>query len=282
MVSRILSRPSATPTMTITPVITDTPQATLTPTPPPSVGIVNQIYLWEEDFNAILINLQEAYQEISSEEKSEEDIRKEAIDSLINETIFLSAAKDSGFLITKEEIDQRIQNVISATGDINVVKNWQNQYHYSDEGLHRTMERELAAAWMREKIFAEQLAQIKQIHTFQILTTDMETAKKAKEKLDLGLPFIDMAKQYDPLTGGDMDWIARGILVYPELEEALFSLQSGTYTDIIETSNGFHILYAAEISSERKLNSQSLQILQHKVLSSWLQTQREKAEIQIF
>jgi parvulin-like peptidyl-prolyl isomerase len=135
---------------------------------------------------------------------------------------------------------------------------------------------------MREKIFAENLQNIEQIHTYQILTADIESAQKAKEKLDLGLPFIDLAKQFDPLTGGDMDWIAKGILVYPELEDALFSLQPGTYTDIIETNNGFHILYAAEISSDRKINEQSMQILQHKFLTSWLQEQREKAEIHIF
>ena len=282
VVNKIISNPSATPTATTTPVITDTPQATLTPTPPPSVGIVNQIYIWQEDFDSTFKNLQQTYKEIGSEEKSEEDIKKEAINQLIDETIFLSAAKELGFLVSHEEIDQRLKNVISATGDNNAVKNWQSQYGYSDEGLYRTMEREIASSWMREKIFAEKLQKIEQIHTYQILTADIETAKKAKEKLDLGLPFIDMAKQYDPLTGGDMDWIAKGIMVYPELENALFSLQPGTYTDIIETNNGFHILYAAEISSDRELNAQSLQILQHKVLSSWLQEQREKAEIEIF
>ncbi|GAP39848.1 peptidylprolyl isomerase [Flexilinea flocculi] len=282
VVNKIISKPSSTPTATMTPVITDTPQATWTPTPPPSVGIVNQIYIWQEDFDSTFMNLQQAYEEIGLKEKPEEDIKKEAIDQLIDETIFLSAARESGFSISHEEIEQRLQDVIAATGDSNVVKNWQNQYHYSDEGLFRAMEREIASAWMREKIFAENLQNIEQIHTYQILTADIESAQKAKEKLDLGLPFIDLAKQFDPLTGGDMDWIAKGILVYPELEDALFSLQPGTYTDIIETNNGFHILYAAEISSDRKINEQSMQILQHKFLTSWLQEQREKAEIHIF
>ena len=79
--------------------------------------------------------------------------------------------------------------------------------------------------------------------------------------------FADVAKTNDPITGGDLDWVARGILVYPQLEEALFALQPGSYSDIIETDIGFHILYAAERSTDHALTPQSRQILEHKILS---------------
>ncbi|HQP45240.1 MAG TPA: peptidylprolyl isomerase, partial [Flexilinea sp.] len=97
--------------------------------------------------------------------------------------------------------------------------------------------------------------------------------------LDLGLNFIDLAKTNDPITGGDLDWVARGILVYPQLEDALFALQPGSYSDIIETDIGFHILYAAERSTDHALTPQSRQILEHKILSDWVKEQKSSAEI---
>lgn len=281
VINSVLHPATKTPISTMTPQETATPLPTLTPTPPPSVAIVNGLYVWKEDLETTLENLRQAYTETSRETISEEDLKQEALNKLIDETIFLSAAQEAGFTITSEELDTRIQSLNTQADSEEAVKSWQNQYHYSDGGLRRALEREIASAWMREKIFSESLSTVEQIHTYQILTTDSSEANDVKTKLDLGLPFLDLAKEYDPLTGGDMDWIPRGILVYPELEKALFALEPGTYTDVIETKIGFHILYAAEKSSNHELDSQTLQILQHKVLESWLQEQRTRAEITI-
>ena len=282
IVNKVIHPATKTPTSTMTPEETATPVPTLTPTPPPSVATVNGLYIWKEDFETTLENLRQAYAETSQETVPEDEMKQEALDKLIDETIFLSAAQTAGFVITPAELDTRIQTLTTQSGDENAVKNWQNQYHYTDEGLRRALEREIASSWMREKIFSKNLNAVEQIHAYQILATDSADANDVKTKLDLGLPFLDLAKEYDPLTGGDMDWIPRGILVYPALEEALFALEPGTYTDVIETKIGFHILYAAEKTSDRELDSQTLQILQHKTLESWLQEQRSKAEITIF
>ncbi len=79
-----------------------------------------------------------------------------------------------------------------------------------------------------------------------------EIRKKAKDvlqKVKHGGDFAALAKQYSDDTskdsGGDIGWIARGQTV-PEFEQAAFTLQPGTTSDLVKTQYGFHIIHVLE------------------------------------
>lgn len=278
-INQMIHPPSATPTVTQTATITSTPLPTVTPTPPPSVAIVNGIYIWQEDFDLTVANLRQAYMDTQSVQPSEETLEQEALNTLMDETLFQAAAEKEGMIISDEEINARIQSLTEKVGGADAFQHWLSENHYSESSFRRALNREISAARIREKLFSEKLSGIEQIHAYQIFTTTHAEANSVKTKLDLGLSFIDLAKTNDPITGGDLDWVARGILVYPQLEDALFALQPGSYSDIIETDIGFHILYAAEKSTDHELTPQSRQILEHKILSDWVEEQKASAEI---
>ena len=46
--------------------------------------------------------------------------------------------------------------------------------------------------------------------------------------------------------GGQHDWTSKGALVLKELDEAIFSLPVGELSDVIETSDGFHVIRVLE------------------------------------
>ncbi len=273
-VNRLFSRPTQTPTVTQTPTQTQTPLPTLTPTPPPSVAVVNGVYVWQEDFDTMVANLRAAYQEISNIQKADSDLEKEALEKLIDETLFEAVAYQNGFTFSEDEMNDRIHKLTNSVSGSEALGVWMNANHYTESGLRRSLKREIAAAWMREKIFEQALNQVEQIHAYQILTKTHAEANQYKAKLDLGINFLQVAADSDRLTGGNLDWIARGVLVYPELETALFSLQPGTYTNIIETPVGFHILYSAERSTDRVLTLQTRQILEQNALRNWLEDRK--------
>ena len=85
--------------------------------------------------------------------------------------------------------------------------------------------------------------------------TDAEVAeirKKAEDVLQKakhGGNFADLAKQYSEDTskdnGGDIGWITRGQTV-PEFEQAAFTLQPGSISDLVKTQYGFHIIRVIE------------------------------------
>jgi peptidyl-prolyl cis-trans isomerase SurA len=71
-------------------------------------------------------------------------------------------------------------------------------------------------------------------------------AKSIKRRLDEGGDFAAVAKQYseDPNAenGGDLGFIGKGTLSELKFEEAVFSLNVGQTSDIIESRLGFHIV----------------------------------------
>jgi peptidyl-prolyl cis-trans isomerase D len=63
--------------------------------------------------------------------------------------------------------------------------------------------------------------------------------------------FARLAKQYsdDPISkerGGDLEYYARGVMVKP-FDDALFALKQGEISDIVTTTDGFHLIKATAI-----------------------------------
>lgn len=256
-----------------------TPEPTLTPTPPPSVGTVNGVYIAVEDLDREIANITRAAGDLNQAQP--EDARAEALDLLTDQALLIAYAQQHGYQSDSAEIDERIHRLIAALGSEAAFTQWKQENHYSDDGFRRALDAELAVGFARSEIFAEKLAVVEQVHAYQILTSTKGRAQEFAEKLALGFDFITQARNNDTISGGDLDWIARGVLVYPELEEALFALEPGQFTDVIETEIGFHILFAAEKSSDRPLSQQSREIVEHRVIRQWLDDARGSADIRL-
>ncbi len=85
----------------------------------------------------------------------------------------------------------------------------------------------------------------------QILLRDRKQAEQIKEKLRKKEDFAKLAKEYSidlpqGREGGSLGTIEKG-RIPPELEKALFILNVGEISEIVETDYGFHILTVDEI-----------------------------------
>jgi peptidyl-prolyl cis-trans isomerase C len=108
-----------------------------------------------------------------------------------------------------------------------------------------------------------------------------EAAAQELAQLQAGQDFTELAKQADPVTGGDLGWFPRGYLFFPELDQAVFSLEPGKFSDVIQTSIGYHILYVIEKDPARLLDPQAWLVLQEKALKNWLDERRQQSKIEI-
>jgi len=82
----------------------------------------------------------------------------------------------------------------------------------------------------------------------------LEKIKMVEDKLKDGGDFEDLARQYSDdgtsgENGGDLGYISKGQMV-EEFEEALFSLDVGEVSEIVETEYGFHIIKATDRQEE--------------------------------
>jgi len=78
----------------------------------------------------------------------------------------------------------------------------------------------------------------------------MEKIRAIQARLKQGESFADLAGQFseDPGTskrGGELGFVERGTL-FPSFEEAVFRLESGQISEIVETPIGFHLIQALE------------------------------------
>jgi peptidyl-prolyl cis-trans isomerase D len=75
-----------------------------------------------------------------------------------------------------------------------------------------------------------------------------------KQELDNGADFSALAKQHSQdqgsaSEGGDLGWVALGEMVKP-FEQALFDMEKGSVSEIVETQFGYHLIKLDDVRSE--------------------------------
>ncbi len=83
-----------------------------------------------------------------------------------------------------------------------------------------------------------------------------ETAEKALSRARAGEDFALLAREYsdDPATaerGGELGWVRKGDMV-PAFEGALWKLQAGEISELVQTTFGFHIVKLDRIRGEER------------------------------
>jgi parvulin-like peptidyl-prolyl isomerase len=74
----------------------------------------------------------------------------------------------------------------------------------------------------------------------------LERITQLRHRIQQGEPFSDMAAAYSDCpsgksAGGSLGWFSRGMMV-PEFDQAVFSMEVGTLSQIISTQFGYHII----------------------------------------
>jgi len=265
-----------------TPLPTSTyPPTTDTPIPPtatsePLAAIVNGENISMAKYQEELSRYQAAIgTELATEDK------QQVLDDLINQTLFAQAAIESGFNVDEAMVQQRFDQLINDLGSRKALDDWLQANGYDENSFRKDLRRAIAVAWMRDQIVNQVPGEMEQVHARQILLYNADSANQALEQLRNGVDFTKLAAEYDPITYGDLGWFPRGYLLDEKLEEVVFKLQPGQYSDVIQTSAGFHIVQVVERESQRPLDDAIHLDLQEKALEDWLAERRLDSQIQI-
>jgi peptidyl-prolyl cis-trans isomerase C len=211
---------------------------------------------------------------------AEEDAR--VLDDLINQILLAQAAVEEGFTVTADMIDERIGTLVAELGGEQALAAWMSANGYVESDFRADLERAVAAAWMRDRITQAVPEQAEQIHARQILLATSDEATQVLNQLQNGADFASLAAEYDPLSEGDLGWFPRGYLLDSQLDEAVFGLQPGAISSVVQTAAGFHILQVIEIDPQHPLDPAARLALQKLALQSWLAEKRSQSNLQIF
>lgn len=273
------------PTLTYTPTNTPFLASTNTPLPPtptpiPLAVLVNGEGITLEEYEAELNRYLSAGGDQSSQE--EKDVGSLVLDDLIGQTILAQGAIDNGFVLDQEALQARLDELITTAGGEESFEDWLLENGYSRQSFEKIMERSIKAAWMRDQILAEVPQSAEQVHVHQILLYNSEQAEQVLAELDSGREFATLAVINEPVTQGNLGWFPRDFLPHHAIEEAAFNLQPGEYSQVIETSVGYHIIQVVDRDHDHPLSPEARLIWQERALREWVAMQHDESEIVIF
>jgi parvulin-like peptidyl-prolyl isomerase len=267
----ILSPGTPTP---IVPTATPIPPS---PTPPPSAAIVNGEYITLVEFQAELARFKTAQTELGKT-VNDEEANKIVLEDMIAQVLLAQGARAENFTLTEADLQSRIDALANQLGGAGQLSAWQSAHGYDDASFRIALKRSAEAAWMRDQIIAKVPASVEQVHIKQILTYTEADAQYVLNQLNGGADFDEMAALYDPFTRGELGWVPQGYLLDKPLDDAVFALQAGSYTTVIATDAGFHVVKVLE-RAEHPLSPDALLSMQENALKQWIDEQRAKAQI---
>ncbi len=89
-----------------------------------------------------------------------------------------------------------------------------------------------------------------QAHVRQLLVNTYEEALAARQRLNLGEDFVEVSREVsrapNAAEGGELGFFDQGSLT-PEIDEVIFSLDAGSFSDPVQGPSGYHVFQVLEV-----------------------------------
>lgn len=214
-----------------------------------------------------------------------QQIRTQAINTLINREVLLQESEKRGIKANKEEVQKGIKSVQSRFPSMEKFQETLANLKLTQSDFERQyMQQSKIQALLDQEIISKikikedeakayfdansaQFDQKEKVRARHILiqveqTADEKTKAEARKKLVeiqkkimSGEDFAEMAKQHSQgpsnVKGGDLGYLGKGQMVKP-FEEAAFKLTAGEVSDIVETRFGYHLIKVEEHNAPKK------------------------------
>lgn len=268
------------------PIIVDTPSPEIptitptseppTPTPLPAAAVVNGETIPLEWFDEEVDRYLLAQDTLGNTNVDEAFAHELVLNDLIDQFLLAQGAREARADFTEADVQARLDRLAE---DVDVAS-WMSQWGYSSETLIETLGRQMLVAYQRDLIVQSVPDSVDQVELRQVFAFTEAGSNRALVSLNSGTPFENVAYEFNPDTGGYLGWVPRGYLLIPAVEEAVFNQPVGTYTGIIESDIGYHIVLVID-REERPLSSDARLTLERQALYRWLEEKRENSTIEV-
>ncbi len=267
-----------TPAASLVPTVTQT-SLPPTPTPIPMAVIINGQGITLGEYEAELIRYQSAQGGDNNFDPS--SVGTVVLEDLISQTLLMQGADESGFELSQDDLDARLEKLILDAGGQAEFNQWLQANGYDLDSLEVSLMRSIKAAWMRDQILSEVPEAVLHVNLRQMFFLDGDQANQVLRELESGRDFATTAAEIDPLTRGELGWVPRNYLPHKEIEEVAFTLQPGEYSQVIESAVGYHIIQVVAVEDEHRLSPDARLIWQELALRDWVSLRREVSNIEI-
>lgn len=286
-------------------------------------AIVNNEVITQSEVDRLLYPIYLRYKDIYKGNKLNEKLEEasnEILDELIEDRLLLSEAKRLNIQADEEEVDDRIKQLkmrFSGEDDFNRMLSDQNlsikdfRTRYREQIMvEKLIDREIryqiqilpqeAESYYREHI--DEFKEPEQVKVSSILvrlkskrTPEQTLALVVNllQRLQNGDDFYTLAKMYSEGTnaegGGDMGYVRKGQMI-DKIDKVIFNLKIGEFSDLVETSLGYHIFKVYDRKKGRiiplaearpRITDELYREKVEKKFAKWMKGLRENAFISI-
>ncbi|MCL5407029.1 MAG: peptidylprolyl isomerase [Patescibacteria group bacterium] len=231
--------------------------------------------IWTKEYYQQLSYIRRFSDKTKQATPSEQDLRAQIIDQLIENRLLSWEAAKNGIRVTSKDVDDAFGKIVDQSGGLaNVQKTLRDLYDMSESEFKGLVHDQV----VKEKIQDELIAQVKVSH---ILVKDEGRANEVAQKAKNGEDWAGLAKTYSEDiktrdSAGDLGWLARGNLVIdnkqvPEFEEAAFAAKIGEIFGPVKSQVGFQIGKVEDKKGKVQLS-----------YNNWLSNIKKETKIYIF
>lgn len=213
--------------------------------------------------------------------------RRQVLRDMIDQALIEQAAAELDISVSDADLEAETKKLIEEVGgQAAFARKLAETQTSKDEWV--AMER---AAMLGRKVLDHVTADLADsaefVHARQIFCKEEATCQGALDRLAAGEDFAALAAELseDGSTkdqGGDLDWITRGSLLSPQLEDVVFGLEVGATSAVVQSELGYHVVEVLERDATRKLSDEQLMPLREKRVLEWLAERRKAATIDIY
>jgi parvulin-like peptidyl-prolyl isomerase len=254
--------------------------------------------------------------------KQTDVLRERAVQQAIGAKLLIDEAQRLDIKVPVERVDQRIDGMIEQVGGKEALDHRLAEQKMTEEDLRNNIEQGCKVDLLVEKLCEdadeptekdmmehfeankEQYVQPERASAQHILikpATDSDADRVVAEskieelraQIEGGANFADLAEAHSECPsgkqgGGSLGWFGRGMMV-PEFDNAVFSMEVGELSEVIETQFGFHIIYktgadeggeASFPEAEPKIRDFMRHARRGEIISAHVSELREKAVIE--
>ncbi|MCS7056413.1 MAG: peptidylprolyl isomerase [Thermoflexales bacterium] len=279
--------------VTVIPPATPTPTPQPTPTPAPLAARVNGQPITLAEYEAELARYSAALPNASDSNGDQgglltAQLRAIALEALIEQVLIEQEAARYDIAVSDAQIAEALAIAKERAGGEEPFRAWLAATRQTEDSVRALLRRELLAGAVRDRVLAALPRSAEYVRAYHIVVASEREARQVLARLQNGAKFTALAQSLslDESTradGGDLGWFARntGAVLWPEVEDAAFSLQPGETSDVVRSPIGYHIIRVTE-REVRGLTEADILHLQSAALAEWMAGLKARAQIERF
>lgn len=264
-------------------------------------GIVAEINGEEITEKEYKINLQ-IRQNICEGQFSESTLTEDILDELILENLIIQEAEKENIIVFDSEIEKEINDSMEELGGekefLKELEDKEIPFDYYEEFIRRQYLFRKYKESIIDKIeiseddikdyYFENKEDLIIVRASHILVQNIQDGEKILERLNKGEEFAELAieESLDSLSaikGGDLGYLSKGSLKNEEFEKVAFQLEVDKVSELVETDDGYHIIYIQDKKeSLQDVRDEIIILLKDNEYKKHIQNLLDEAKVKIY